>query len=255
MGFDPALANAVPENVVRFVGHTTHVHEEPHLIHMVLGAGTLSVDGESIRLEPRISVWLDRDVPHALTLDPPAIALGPLLAPQVRPSRRVQVLGAVPAISDLMLARLAAQPHTEAQVDLFTRSLETVLLRLARDDFRAPDPVHPVVARIAHESVLSTATLAQLSARAGITPRHVQRTFRAETGMGFVRWRRRRRLSIAMRALATGTTPAVAARRSLFSSSTSLLRAMSSESGVPFEELREDPVSALSRARDRPAPR
>lgn len=253
MGFRRELATAVPENRVRFVGHPEHVHDVPHLIHMVMGRGTLTVDGERIALEPRNSVWLAAGVSHALSLYEHSIALGPLLDPRTSPAERMRRLGVVPAITDLMLARLAAQPHTEQQRALFTDSLDEILTTLDTDRFAAPMPVHPTVAQIAESAIDSPATLSALCDRMGMSTRQAQRIFATETGMSFHRWRTRRRLNRALRSLRSGSTAESAARAAGFATRSSLLRALSRESGTPLDTLRANPLACLPTPPERPA--
>lgn len=240
---------AVPENAVRFTGHPEHTQELPHLVHMVMGRGKFTADGRVIVLEPRTSVWLQAEVPHSLALDGHSIALGPVMSPAAAPASRIQVLGVVPAITDLMLARLAAQPGTDEQADVFTRGLEEILLEQCAEVFAAPVPAHPIVARIAEASVHSAATLAMLCERVGMSERQVQRIFAAETGMGFTRWRTRRRLSRAVRSLRGGASNVSAAKTAGFATSATLLRALSRESGVPLDDLRADPLGWLPETR------
>lgn len=245
MGFRRELATSVPENSVRFTGHPKHVHDVPHLVHMVMGRGTLTVDDERIVLGPRSSVWLDAGVPHAMSLDEHSIALGPFLDPHNTPGIRIRRLGVVPAITDLMLARLAAQPHTDQQCALFSDSLGDILTAISTDEFVTPVPVHPTVYQIAESSVDSPATLATLCDQVGMSPRQVQRIFAAETGMGFHRWRNRRRLNRALRSMRSGSSAESAARIAGFSGRASLLRALSRESGVPLAALRANPLAGL----------
>lgn len=252
MGFRRELADAVPENRVRFVGHPEHVHDVPHLIHMVMGRGHLRVDGETITLEPRTSVLLAPHVPHAMELDEHSIALGPFLSHRNSPVERVRRLGVVPEITHLMLARLAAQPYTDEQVALFTESLDEILTDLHTDEFAAPLPVHPTARQIAVASTESADTLVSLCADAGISTRQAQRLFVEETGLSFHRWRTRRRLNRAIRALRGGSSTEGAARAAGYAGRGSLLRALSRETGIPLESLRVDPLAHLTDAR-RPA--
>lgn len=238
---------AVPESRVRFFGHTEHVHEVPHIVHMVMGRGRLVVDGSTIVLEPRASVLLAAHVPHALDLDEHSIALGPYLSPRNAPAERVRRLGAVPAITDLMLARLAAQPHTEDQVALFTDSLDDIVSALLADPFAVPTPIHPTARRISEVARDSPDPLATMCERSGISPRQIQRLFLSETGLTFHQWRTRHRLNLAIRALRGGSSGESAARTAGYSNRAGLLRALSRESGTPVDALRVDPLCFLQR--------
>ncbi|GAA2105711.1 hypothetical protein GCM10009823_31280 [Brevibacterium salitolerans] len=250
MGFRREFATVVPETAMRFTGHPMHAHDRPHLVHLVMGRGRLTADGTDILLEPRTSVWLAADVPHAVRLEEHSIVLGPVLAGHVAPAVRVQRLGAVPGITRLMLARMAAEPRTPEQCAVFTDGLEELLLQLRVEAFPAVMPVHPVAARIAEAAVSSPAPLAALCARVGMSERQVQRIFADETGMSFSRWRTRRRLSEAVRGLRGGASATSAARAAGFATRAGLLRALSRESAVPVEVLREDPLAAVPRRGD-----
>lgn len=246
MGFRRELAEAVPEHRVRFVGHPEHVHQVPHLIHMVMGRGLLRADGGAITLEPRHSVLLAPGVPHALDLDDHSIALGPFLSPRNSPVERVRRLGVVPEITHLMLARLAAQPHTDEQVALFTESLDHTIADLHTDEFAVPLPVHPTARQIAAAATGSAETLTTLCDRAGMSTRQVQRLFVDETGLTFHSWRTRHRLNRAIRGLRGGSSCESAAHTAGYSGRASLLRALSRESGIPLEDLRDDPLARLT---------
>lgn len=236
---------AVPESRVRFFGHPEHVHDVPHIVHMVMGRGRLRIDGSVVVLEPRTSVLLAPGVPHALDLDEHSIALGPFLSPRNTPVDRVRRLGVVPAITDLMLARLAAQPYTDEQIDVFTGSLDVIVTGLLSDAFAVPMPVHPTARQIAQVASDSPDSLSDLCNGAGISPRQIQRLFLDETGLTFHQWRTRRRLNRAIRALQGGSSGESAARAAGYTERAGLLRALSRETGVSVAALRVDPLVGL----------
>lgn len=251
MGFDPHLARTVPESTVRFEGHAEHVHDEPHLIHVVMGKGVLTVPGGRRVLEPRSSVWMDGRVPHALELSEHTIALGPILELSVRPPEPLVMLGVMPAITDLMLARLAAEPYTPEQRAVFTRALGRILLDLDEDPFAVPEPTHAVARTIGREAQQhGETTLQYLCARHQVSTRHVQRLFLEQTGVSFRTWRTRRALGVAARSLREGASRAAAARVGGFSSASALLRALSRHTGTPEVELRRDPLAFASHTGD-----
>lgn len=244
---------AVPESRVRFFGHSEHSHEVPHIVHMVMGRGRLTVDGSVVTLEPRASVLLAPGVPHALVLDEHSIALGPFLSPRNTPVERVRRLGVVPALTDLMLARLAAQPYTHEQVTLFTDSLDDIVSALLTEAFAVPTPAHPTARQIAEVATDSSATLAELCGWFSISPRQIQRLFLGETGLTFQQWRTRTRLNVAIRALRGGSSGESAARSAGFANRAGLLRALSRECGTPIDDLRIDPLACLRRPDEAPA--
>lgn len=240
---------AVPESRVRFFGHPEHIHEDPHIVHMVMGRGHLTVDGTEITLEPRTSVLLAPGVPHTLRMDEHSIALGPLLSQRNAQVERVRRLGIVPALTDLMLARLAAQPYTRDQVALFTDRLDDIVSDLLAEAFAVPSPVHPTARQIAEAAASSPATLSQLCGWFSISPRQIQRLFQSETGLTFQQWRTRGRLNVAIRAMRGGSSAESAAGAAGFTSRAGLLRALSRECGTPIDDLRINPLAGLPEPR------
>ncbi|MBH0244738.1 AraC family ligand binding domain-containing protein, partial [Streptomyces cavourensis] len=65
-----SLGTVVAENAIRFLGHDTHQHDEPHLIYVASGTARLTADGEEWRLGRHEALWLAPRVPHALRIEP-----------------------------------------------------------------------------------------------------------------------------------------------------------------------------------------
>ncbi|HEY1175088.1 MAG TPA: cupin domain-containing protein, partial [Phytomonospora sp.] len=61
-----ALRTVVPEHAVRFFGHDTHAHDEPHLVDVVTGTARMVVDDEPVTLRTEEAIWLAPRVPHSL---------------------------------------------------------------------------------------------------------------------------------------------------------------------------------------------
>ncbi|MET4920875.1 GlxA family transcriptional regulator [Streptomyces sp. PSRA5] len=96
----------------------------------------------------------------------------------------------------------------------------------------ATDPIRAVVEAV-HADPGSPHTLADLAARAGLSPRHFQRRFTAELGTGPAEYVERVRVEAAQRALTGGDEPVTAiARRCGLGSSESLRRAFHRHCGV-----------------------
>lgn len=239
------LISAVPVNSIRFLGHDTHHHDVPHLIHVVTGIAEVVADGERIRLSARENLWLAPGVPHSATLSAGGVALGPMLPAGTRPRARVQRLGVVPALTELMTTVLAAGPATTEQITPFRRALDARLRSLTTQYFPLALPSHPVARAIAREIVAAGETLDEAAARRHISVRHVQRIFHEETGLTVTRWRARARLNIAVARLRGGDTLTVAARSSGYATRSGLLKALHRETGVPMALLAEAPLAAL----------
>ncbi|MFT4082117.1 MAG: helix-turn-helix domain-containing protein [Nocardioides sp.] len=239
------FADVVPENSIRFRGHETHSHLEPHLLHAAAGSSRLLVDGEPVLLREKESIWLAGQVPHAAKVAEGGILLGPTLPPQVEPPERFRLLGVVPAISEIMTASLMASPSTSAQVRPFREALSAVLTRLGRHYFATPMPTHATVRLLARDAVRSRLTLDQLAREHHISARQAQRIFLDETGLAFATWRTRARLNLAIDRLIAGRPIAEAARAAGYRSRAGFLRALSREAGIPVEALAERPLTAL----------
>ncbi|MFB7651102.1 MULTISPECIES: helix-turn-helix domain-containing protein [unclassified Streptomyces] len=241
-----SLGTVVAENAIRFLGHDTHQHDEPHLIHIVTGSALLLADGEEWRLGRQESVWLAPQVPHALRIEPGGMALGPTLTPDDLPRRRVQPLGVVPAITEVMTTALGAAPGTTAEVRPFRQALGRVLRGISRQYFPVVLPTHPAVRALAREALRThSVTLELLAAQHRMSPRQVQRVFLDETGLPFTRWRSRARMNAAVEHILGGGELTAAARAAGYATRAGLLRALSRESGIPVGVLTADAVGAL----------
>lgn len=243
------LLSVVPENAVRFLGHDTHVHEEPHLIHVVSGTADLVVEGRPIRLGPRENLWLAPRVPHSASYSEESVVFGPFLSPHTIPQARIQLLGIVPDLSRIVATILGAGPRTSAEVHRFRVALDEVLNAIQQECFSLVVPRHPAAKLVARASVGGSkggsATLEVLAANAETSPRHIQRLFREETGLSFRSWRTRARLNVAVSQLRGGAPLPVAARAAGFTTRSGLLSALSRETGIARDALMPDPIAAL----------
>ncbi|MCF2130089.1 helix-turn-helix domain-containing protein [Strepomyces sp. STD 3.1] len=241
-----SLGTVVAENAIRFLGHDTHQHAEPHLIHIVTGSALLLADGEEWRLGRQESVWLAPQVPHALRIEPGGLALGPTLTPDDLPRLRVQPLGVVPAITEVMTTVLGAAPGTTAEVRPFRLALGRVLRGISQQYFPVVLPTHPAVRALAREALRDhCATLELLAAQHRMSPRQVQRVCLDETGLPFTRWRNRARMNAAVEHILGGGELTAAARAAGYATRAGLLRALSRESGIPVGVLTADAAGAL----------
>ncbi|MFJ9978406.1 helix-turn-helix domain-containing protein [Streptomyces cyaneofuscatus] len=241
-----SLGTVVAENAIRFLGHDTHEHDEPHLVYVVSGSALLTADGEEWRLGRNEALWLASRVPHALRIEPGGMALGPFLNLSDQPRCRVQPLGVVPAIVEVMTTTLGAAPTTAEQVQPFRQALGRVLSGISRPYFPVVLPTHPAVRALAREALRApSVTLEQLAAQHRMSARQVQRVVLDETGLPFTRWRNRARMNAAVEHLRGGGELTAAARAAGYATRAGLLRALSRESGVPVSALTEDAVGAL----------
>lgn len=243
-----SLGSVVAENALRFLGHDEHIHDEPHLVFVVSGTATLTADGEDIALCRHEAVWLQAGVPHAMRIDDGGMVHGPMLEQGAAPPVRVQRLGVVPAVVDILLAAMVAAPAGPEQVAPFRAALGAVLTGLARPRFPVRLPEHPAARRLARDAVRSPFPLEELARRYGMSARQVQRIFAAETGYAFARWRTRARLNAAAAHLLGGGEVNTAARLAGFTTRAGLLRALSRETGVAAARIAAEPRAALVEA-------
>ncbi|MFR9725201.1 helix-turn-helix domain-containing protein [Streptomyces sp. MS19] len=224
------LTTVVPEHTIRFRGHRSHAHREPHLIHVVAGTADLLVDGRAVRLGTRESLWLAPGVPHSARYAPGSVVLGPLLSPGTVPAQRVQRLGVVPQVTRLMTTVLGAAPATPEQIRPFRAALDALLRSLGSQYFTL------------RRAAMSDLTLDELAAAQGTSVRHVQRVFREETGMSFSTWRARARLNVAISRLRCGDGLTVAAHLAGYTTRGGLLKALTRETGLPGTHFTGDPA-------------
>ncbi|MFH8972809.1 helix-turn-helix domain-containing protein [Streptomyces sp. NPDC017890] len=241
-----SLGTVVAENAIRFLGHDTHQHDEPHLVYVVTGTARLQADGEEWRLARQEAVWIAPRVPHALRVDGGGMVLGPTLTPDDLPRCRVQPLGVVPAIIEIMTTALGAAPGTSEEVRPFRQAIGHVLRGISRQYFPVVLPTHPAVRALAREALRTPSlTLERLAAQHRMSPRQVQRVLLDETGLPFTRWRNRARMNAAVEHILGGGELTAAARAAGYATRAGLLRALSRESGIPVSALTADAVGAL----------
>lgn len=238
------LAAAVPRTAVRFLGHATHHHDSPHLVHLVRGAAEVVADGQRHALAGGETLWLATGVPHSVQTTPGAIVFGPMITRE--PPRRVRALGHRPELAELMLTAVAASPRA-TEIVPFREAIDRLLAGIDRPRFSLERPSHPVAREIADRLLAGDrwtlgATLPELAERHLSSVRQIQRLFGDETGQAFARWRTRARLNLALAELAGGAPPARAARAAGYATRDGLLRALARETGRPYADIARDPL-------------
>jgi hypothetical protein len=110
-------------NAIRFHGHEPHSHDVPHLVYLVSGTGTLTVEGRTVTMRAHQAAWLAADVVHSLELSDDGMALGPFLdETAVPPGGRLRILGPVRELDELFLVLLCVAPESEEERDPFATS-------------------------------------------------------------------------------------------------------------------------------------
>ncbi|WP_017555722.1 GlxA family transcriptional regulator [Nocardiopsis baichengensis] len=160
---------------------------------------------------------------------------------------RVWTSAGVTAGMDLALA-LVEEDHGRRVAHAVAREMVLFLRRPGnQSQFSVPlwsrqpstDPVREAVAAV-HARLGDRHTVGSLAERAGLSPRHFQRRFTAEIGVGPAEFVERVRVEAAQRALAEGADPVDAvARRCGFGTAETLRRAFHRRVGVTPSEYRE----------------
>lgn len=247
MNFAELGRSVASTHAIRFHGHEPHRHEWPHLVYLVSGTGTLTLDGQTLTLRGGQAAWLPANVLHGLTLAEDGMALGPMLNPEaVPPGGRTRVLGPLPALTELITVMLCAAPETQSERNSFRLAIEELLRATTEEYFPLPLPQHPTANAIALEAARFDGTLDELAERQFTSVRHVQRLFREETGLTFATWRTRARLNLAIVSLRAGDGLQVAMQGSGFATRHGLLKALSRECAIPIDTLMADPAAPFT---------
>lgn len=195
-----------------------HSHERAQLLYATRGVMRIATDAAAFVVPPLHALWMPAGEPHrvateggvamrALFLRADAAAAGPA-APTV--------LAVSPLLRELILAA-CAEPLEWDEAGRGGHLAALILDEIARArrlPFRVPEPRDPRLMRLAaalRADPASGRRLEDWAGLAGASPRTLERLFRAETGMGFARWRQTLRLTEAAARLARGETPARAA--------------------------------------------
>jgi AraC-like DNA-binding protein len=195
-----------------------HTHERSQLLYATEGIMRVSTDSERFTLPPGRALWLPGGLPHAVIAQHGLTMRSLFLradAARGLPSHPA-ALSVSPLLRELILAACAEPLEWDESGrggHLAALILEEIL-RAPRLSIAVPQPRDPRLQRLATALAADPAsalTLDDWALRCGASPRTLRRLFRAETGMGFARWRQALRLAEAAALLAAGSTPARAA--------------------------------------------
>lgn len=194
-----------------------HFHDDDQFVYAVRGVMTVRAE-ESLWVVPtRRAIWIPAGVVHAIAMSGEVEMRTLYLAPGVAGvPRRCAVLHVTPLLEELVrraceLGKLhrgvARDAHVVAVIKDEIEGARTAPLQL-------PTPNDPRAGRVA-EILLGNPsegrTLAELSKRAGASPRTIERLFALETGMTFGKWRQQLRLVHGARLIAEGAKVTTAA--------------------------------------------
>lgn len=202
-----------------------HSHPRAHLLYAVSGVMRVDAQAAAYIVPPSTALFLPAGTVHVIRMDGP-VAMRALFMREdaaVRAALATTVIAVGPLLRELIVAA-CAEP---LQWDLGGRGhhlAELALDEIARAtslNLRLPLPQDERLSRAIaalQGCPGGPSGLEDLADTAGASSRTLARLFRSQTGLSFRQWRQQARLTEAMAALTTGTTPARAASRAGFSS-------------------------------------
>jgi AraC-like DNA-binding protein/uncharacterized RmlC-like cupin family protein len=194
-----------------------HAHARAQLLYATSGVMRVATEAAHFVVPPGRALWVPAELPHAVrTEGDVAMRALFLRADAALAEDAPAVLGVSGLLRELILAA-CAEPLEWDEAGRGGHLAALILDELGRAPrlpFGVPALRDPRLRRLAEalsREPASELTLEEWAERCGASARTLARLFRAETGMGFARWRQTLRLTEAAALLAQGTTPARAA--------------------------------------------
>jgi len=213
-----------------------HVHGEHQLAWAPTGVLTVATDTGTWVLPPTRALWIPAGVPHETSANGTATMRALYLRPALCPVdwTSPQPVVAKPVLAEL-IHHLADAPLDDEQ----RRRAEAVLIDLlepvavATIDAPMPHDDRAVdVARALHADPADRRSLDEWGHHVGASARTLARAFRADTGLGFARWRALARIGAALPLLAAGEPVGNVARRVGYDTASAFVAAFRRETGV-----------------------
>ncbi|HEY3717323.1 MAG TPA: helix-turn-helix transcriptional regulator [Jatrophihabitantaceae bacterium] len=216
--------------------YVRHVHDEHQLAWAPRGVLTVETDTATWVLPPTRALWIPSGVPHETSADGTATMRALYLHPAACPVEWTspQPVVAMPVLAEL-IHHLAETPLDPGQ----RKRAEAVLLDLlepvavATIDGPMPRDARAVdVARALLDDPADQRSLEDWGRHVGASARTLARAFRADTGVGFARWRTLARIRAALPLLAAGQPVGNVARRVGYDTASAFVAAFRRETGV-----------------------
>jgi AraC-like DNA-binding protein len=213
-----------------------HIHDDHQLAWAASGVLTVRTEAADWVLPPTRALWIPAGLKHE-TL---AAGTATMRSLYIRPDRSpASWPGPVPVIVTALLAELIGYLGSDildAGQRARAEALLTDLLRpVPMTTIAIRMPGDPRAAEVAAALVADPAdgrTLAQWGIQAGASGRTLARTFLADTGMSFGRWRRLVRLRAALPRLAAGQAVGTVARHVGYETPSAFVAAFRKETGL-----------------------
>ena len=189
----------------------THSHDWHQLLYAAEGVMTIDTSSGSWVVPPHRAVWIPGYVQHSVRMSG-AVSMRTLyLALDLSKALPTEccIVNVPPLLRELILeavSRRTLQRSTAAEARLIGVILDQIeALPAAPLQLPMPrDARANKVAELLQANPAEPASLHQIAKHTGASPRTIERLFRAETKMGFAKWRQRLRLLHALRLLAAG---------------------------------------------------
>lgn len=224
-------------DAIRVDGHPAHRHEEPQLVHVVVGRAVVTVGDVRLPVSEGEGVWLPGGQEHAVLLEAGGLLAGPLLPAACGPPDGRPRVVSDPAVRRLVATLLGVGPDTDEHIGMFRSALGRTLCAIGGSYFPLRLPAHPAARAIAEDAVRSRASLEQLAAAQFVSVRHAQRLFLDQTGLSFATWRSRARLNAAIAHLHGGHGVRAALTAAGYTTREGLAKALQRECGTTLGEL------------------
>ena len=212
-----------------------HVHDEHQLAWAPTGVLTVETDTGTWVLPPTRALWIPSGVPHETSADGTTTMRSAYLSPELGPGWSApQPVLARPVLAELIHHLADASLDADRR-----RRAEAVLLDLlepvavATIDAPLPHDARALdVARALLAEPADPRSLDEWGHHVGASARTLARAFRADTGLGFARWRTLVRIRAALPALAAGEPVGNVARRVGYETASAFVAAFRRETGV-----------------------
>ncbi len=257
LGLGPGLDGHVGHHLAADGPPRAHRHDELELDLVVRGSASYLLDDRRYELTPRTLTWLfprqdhvlvDESADHELwwAVFRPALVSRAATGTRARPLHERDPAGQfsrrIDAASAARLGALLRELHGSEPADgaLLNAGLPYLLLLawrafLESDDLVAGVELHPAVETVAQllRADPEAGSLEALARTAGLSPSHLSRIFKAQTGVSITRFRNQRRLERFMALYGQGrrTTALSAALEAGFGSYAQFYRVLRAETG------------------------
>lgn len=203
----PFAVGAMEEPVERDTVWRAHSHPTHELLWNIAGACTVTVDDESHIITPQLGLWIPAGARHS-GFTPKGTRYG---AVQFNVAAAPRLADSAVAVEISPLLRLLLRRLADGSLGTQSRQLtETMILDVmvpADNSLRVKTPTAPLlqpIVRTLQGDPGNRLSLERWAKRLGVSTKTITRTFQAETGLSFSRWRSAVRAQQAVVMLAAG---------------------------------------------------